>query len=58
MDTGDGPDYGQQQAAQELHSRTVEALVHARAGNATDDDLHLLAWLAGITLEELKHEDQ
>ena len=50
-------DFRQQQANEELHERTLLALEHVKALGATDDDLRLLCYHAGINYDkEVKRE--
>ena len=49
----------QQQFNEELYVRTLEALEHAKALGATEDDLRLLCFHSGINYDkELTHERQ
>lgn len=41
----------QQQAGEELHQRTLIALEHAKALGATEEDLRLLAFHAGVNYD-------
>lgn len=49
-------DYRQQQENEELQMRVVEALQHLYKGEATDDDISLVAWLTGLNSNDIKGE--
>ena len=42
----------QQEAEEELHAKTIAALVNSTTGVATIEDLHILAWHAGIDYDK------
>jgi hypothetical protein len=50
------PDYRQQQENEELEQRAVLALQQMYHGQATEDDVRLVAWLTGFTTIDIKGE--
>jgi hypothetical protein len=49
-------DYRQQQENEELQMRTVEALQHLYKGEASEDDVRLVAWLTGLDSNDITGE--
>jgi hypothetical protein len=49
-------DYRQQQENEELKMRAVEALQHLYKGEASEDDVRLVAWLTGLTTIDITGE--
>jgi hypothetical protein len=49
-------DYRQQQENEELHMRSVEALQHLYKGEASEDDVRLVAWLTGLDSNDITGE--
>lgn len=49
-------DYRQQQENEELQMRAVEALQHLYKGQATEDDVRLVAWLTGLDSNDITGE--
>jgi len=49
-------DYRQQQENEELQMRAVEALQHLYKGQATEDDVRLVAWLTGLDSKDITGE--
>jgi hypothetical protein len=49
-------DYRQQQENEELQMRSIEALQHLYKGEASEDDVRLVAWLTGLDSNDITGE--